>query len=72
VQCAHFDTIPYRGYIYDRWLPTTSVREPCAVVCKSATYGYSVRMAPKAHDGTECATDSVCVDGKCLVSEMKP
>jgi hypothetical protein len=73
-QCSFYNTQPYRGYIYDTWLPyrTKVPSESCALICKSQTYGYAVKFEPAVIDGTPCNVQYqdgkyVCVDGKCRV-----
>ncbi|XP_048118097.1 A disintegrin and metalloproteinase with thrombospondin motifs 16 [Alosa alosa] len=68
VQCAEFNSKPFRGWYY-KWSPYTHVddRDACKLHCLAEGYDFFFALSSKVKDGTPCAPGSpnVCIDGVC-------
>ncbi|KAL2084878.1 hypothetical protein ACEWY4_020396 [Coilia grayii] len=68
VQCAEFNSKPFRGWYY-KWSPYTHVddRDACKLYCLAEGYDFFFALSSKVRDGTPCAPGSpnVCIDGVC-------
>ncbi|XP_062848685.1 A disintegrin and metalloproteinase with thrombospondin motifs 16 [Trichomycterus rosablanca] len=68
VQCAKFNSKPFRGLYYS-WKPYTHVsdQEVCKLYCFAEGYDFFFALSSKVHDGTLCTKNSsnVCVQGIC-------
>lgn len=69
-QCGRYNNIPFRGSLYS-WIPAHKPQTPCALICRSAVTEdkVTVKLNDTVDDGTACGNNSVCIAGKCLVSE---
>ncbi|KAK3089633.1 hypothetical protein FSP39_005227 [Pinctada imbricata] len=68
LQCADFNTKPFRGKLYN-WRPFTGAHDkPCALNCIADGFNFYTERARKVIDGTRCYPDKMdmCIDGKCL------
>ncbi|KAA0702890.1 A disintegrin and metalloproteinase with thrombospondin motifs 16 [Triplophysa tibetana] len=68
VQCAEFNSKPFRGWHY-KWKPYTRVddQDVCKLYCFAEGYDFFFALSSKVRDGTLCTQDSsnVCIDGIC-------
>ncbi|KAJ4943326.1 hypothetical protein JOQ06_005829, partial [Pogonophryne albipinna] len=67
IQCADFDSVPFRGKFYT-WKPYRGGGvKPCSLNCLAEGYNFYTERAPAVVDGTPCRDDSldVCVNGEC-------
>ncbi|XP_030639093.1 A disintegrin and metalloproteinase with thrombospondin motifs 16 [Chanos chanos] len=68
VQCAEFNSKPFRGWYY-KWTPYTRVddQDMCKLYCLAEGYDFFFALSSKVRDGTQCSQDSsnVCIDGLC-------
>ncbi|XP_030229242.1 A disintegrin and metalloproteinase with thrombospondin motifs 6, partial [Gadus morhua] len=67
IQCADFDSVPFRGKFY-AWKPYRGGGvKSCSLNCLAEGYNFYTERAPAVVDGTPCRDDSldVCVNGEC-------
>ncbi|KAK2146183.1 hypothetical protein LSH36_626g04010 [Paralvinella palmiformis] len=66
VQCSEFDTIPYRGKLYE-WEPVSTYDNSCQLHCKPKGEFFSVMMKDMVTDGTPCLIGrrDLCISGRC-------
>lgn len=68
VQCAEFNSKPFRGWHY-KWKPYTRVddQDVCKLYCYAEGYDFFFALSSKVRDGTLCTQDrsDVCIDGIC-------
>ncbi|KAG2464653.1 ATS6 metalloproteinase, partial [Polypterus senegalus] len=67
VQCADFDSVPFRGKYY-KWKPYRGGGvKSCSLNCLAEGFNFYTERAPAVTDGTPCREDSpdICVNGEC-------
>ncbi|XP_068427310.1 A disintegrin and metalloproteinase with thrombospondin motifs 7 [Clinocottus analis] len=68
LQCAHFDTVPYKGRFY-KWEAVLNRVSPCELHCRPLDEQFSDKMQETVADGTPCyegnKSRDVCVNGIC-------
>ncbi|KAK9542379.1 hypothetical protein VZT92_000249 [Zoarces viviparus] len=68
IQCAHFNTVPYKGRFY-KWEAVINRVSPCELHCRPLDEHFSDKMQEVVADGTPCyqgnKSRDVCVNGIC-------
>ncbi|XP_048353725.1 A disintegrin and metalloproteinase with thrombospondin motifs 10-like [Sphaerodactylus townsendi] len=67
VQCAEFDTIPFRGKYYTWKTYRGGGVKSCSLNCLAEGFNFYTERAAAVVDGTPCRQDSndICVSGEC-------
>ncbi|XP_035008592.2 A disintegrin and metalloproteinase with thrombospondin motifs 7 [Hippoglossus stenolepis] len=68
VQCAHFNSLPYKGKFY-KWESVINRVNPCELHCRPLNEHFSEKMLDAVTDGTPCfegnKSRDMCINGIC-------
>ncbi|CAN9506580.1 unnamed protein product [Ophioblennius macclurei] len=68
LQCAHFNTLPYKGKLF-KWESVINRVNPCELHCRPLKEHFSEKMRDAVADGTPCyqgnKSRDMCINGIC-------